>query len=69
LVEDTKGVITKSESINRKRTDNTIAKRKRTKHTHKTKDLVTLAPLKTVGELRCSGRIGRFLLHRWHLSC
>jgi len=26
-----------------------------TKHTHKTKDLVTRTPLKTGGELRCSG--------------
>ena len=29
-----------------------------TKHTHKTKDLVTRTPLKTRGELRCSGRVG-----------
>ena len=28
-----------------------------TKHTHKTKDRVTLTPLKTGGELRCSGRV------------
>jgi hypothetical protein len=27
------------------------------KHTHKTKDRVTQTPLKTKGELRCSGRI------------
>jgi hypothetical protein len=52
-IEDTKGV-----------KDNTMAKRKRiegknrsTKHTHKTKDQVTRTPLKTVGELRCSGRV------------
>ena len=29
-----------------------------TKHTHKTKDRVTRTPLKTGGELRCSGRSG-----------
>jgi hypothetical protein len=29
-----------------------------TKHTHKTKDRVTRTPLKTGGELRCSGRVG-----------
>jgi hypothetical protein len=28
-----------------------------TKHTHKTKDRVTQTPLKTVGELRCSGGV------------
>jgi hypothetical protein len=28
-----------------------------TKHTHKTRDRVTQTPLKTVGELRCSGRV------------
>jgi len=28
------------------------------KHTHKTKDRVTRTPLKTRGELRCSGRVG-----------
>jgi len=33
-------------------------KQRSTKHTHKTKDRVTLAPLKTGGELRCSGRVG-----------
>jgi hypothetical protein len=39
-----------------------MAKRKKykqrsTKHTHKTKDRVTRTPLKTGGELRCSGRV------------
>ena len=29
-----------------------------TKHTHKTKDRITRTPLKTGGELRCSGRVG-----------
>jgi len=28
-----------------------------TKHTYKTKDRVTRIPLKTGGELRCSGRV------------
>jgi hypothetical protein len=32
-------------------------KQRSTKHTHKTKDRVTRAPLKTWGELRCSGRV------------
>jgi len=31
-------------------------KQQSTKHTHKTKDQVTRTPLKTGGELRCSGR-------------
>jgi len=40
-----------------------MAKRKKdkqrsTKHTHKTKDRLTRTPLKTWGELRCSGRVG-----------
>ena len=53
-----------SESVYRRRTDNTMAKRKvqkdkqrSTKHTYKTKDRVTRTPLKTGGELRCSGRV------------
>ena len=33
-------------------------KQRFTKHTHKTKDRVTRTPLKTGGELRCSGRVG-----------
>ena len=53
-----------SESVNQRRTDNTMAKRKSTKeqktiyktHTHKTKDRVTRTPLRTGGELRCSRR-------------
>ena len=58
---DTKGV---SESVYRRRTDNTMTKRKvqkdkqrSTKHTRKTKDRVTRTPLKTGDELRCSGRV------------
>ena len=53
-----------SESINLRRTDNTMAKRKvqrdkqrSTKHTHKTKDRVTRTPLKTGCELMCSERV------------
>jgi len=32
-------------------------KQRSTKHPHKTKDRVTRTPLKTGGELRCSGRV------------
>ena len=32
-------------------------KERPTNHTHKTKDRVTRTPLKTGGELRCSGRV------------
>jgi hypothetical protein len=32
-------------------------KQRSIKHTHKTKDRVTRTPLKTGGELRCSGRV------------
>ena len=35
-------------------------KQRSTKHTYKTKDRVTRTPLKTGGELRCSGRVGSF---------
>ena len=34
-------------------------KQRYTKHTLKTKDRVTRTPLKTEGELMCSGRVGR----------
>ena len=55
-----------SESVlYRRRTDSTMAKRKSTKgqttiyKTYiKNKDRVTRAPIKTGGELRCSGRVG-----------
>jgi hypothetical protein len=33
-------------------------KQRSTRHTYKTKDRVTRTPLKTGGELRCSGRVG-----------
>jgi hypothetical protein len=54
-----------------RRTDNTMAKRRSTKgrstkHTHKTKDRVTRTPLKTGGELRCSGRVGSSYLNALH---
>jgi hypothetical protein len=53
-----------SESLFRRRTDNTMAKRKvqkdkqrSTKHTYKTKDRVTRTLVKIGGELMCSGRV------------
>jgi hypothetical protein len=53
-----------SESVYRRRTDNTMVKRKvqkdkqrSTKHTYKTKDRVTRTPVKTEAEFRCSGRV------------
>jgi len=50
------------ESVNRRRTDNTIAKRKRTNNdlqniTHKTKDRLTRTPLKPGGEFRRFGSV------------
>ena len=33
-------------------------KQRSTKHTHRYKDRVTRTPLKTGGELKCSGRVG-----------
>jgi hypothetical protein len=54
--EDTKGVIrnrkSKDEQKNRKKTNNDLQN-----ITHKTKDRVTRTKLKTVNELRCSGRV------------
>jgi hypothetical protein len=35
-------------------------KQRSTKHTYKAKDRVTRTPLKTGGELRCSGRVSSF---------
>jgi preprotein translocase subunit SecG len=50
--------------LSRTRTDNTMDKikstndkQRSTKHTYKTKDRVTRTPLKTEGELGCSGRV------------
>ena len=37
-------------------------KQRSTKHTYKTKDQVTRTPLKTGGELRCSGRVSKMAL-------
>ena len=54
----------KSESVYRRRTGNTMAKRKSTKdkqrstkHIYKTKDRVTRTSLKTGDELMCPGRV------------
>jgi hypothetical protein len=58
--EDTKEVIRSHQS---NKTDNTMAKRKRSKEndlqntTQKTKDWATRTPLKTGDEHRCSGRL------------
>ena len=54
-----------TETVNRRRTDNTMDKKnkdKKTNHrlqntTQKSKDRATQTPLKTDGELRCSGRV------------
>ena len=70
---DTKG---KSEAVNRRRTDNTMAKRKSTRTnndlqntTHKTNDRATRTPLKTKAELRCCRMITFPALHLTHVSC
>jgi hypothetical protein len=59
---DIKGVIRIRKSKKDRRNDQ-MKKDKRTNNdlqntTHKTKDRVTRTPLKTGGELRCSGRVG-----------
>ena len=56
--EDTKGVIRIRISKNNRQRNGQKKKYKQrsTKHTHKTKDRVTRTPLKTGGELRCSGK-------------
>ena len=60
--EDTKGVIrirllkNRQHNVQKKKVQRN--KQRSTKHTHKTKDRVTRTPLKTGGELRCSGRVG-----------
>jgi hypothetical protein len=68
---DTKG---KSEAVNRRRTDNTMAKRKSTRTnndlqntTQKTNDRATRTPLKTKVELRCSRMITFPALHLTHV--
>ena len=61
--EDTKEIIRihKSKKDRQHNGQNKSTKGQRsTKHTHKTKDRVTRTPLKTGGELRCSGRVSSF---------
>jgi hypothetical protein len=55
--EDTKGVIRIRKSEKNRQHNDQKKKNKElsTKHTHKTKDRVTRTPLKTGGELMCSG--------------
>jgi hypothetical protein len=57
--EDTKGVlrIHKSKKDRQHNSQKKKDKQRPTKHTHKAKDRVTRIPLKTGGDLRCSGRI------------
>ena len=61
--------------VNKRRSDNTIDKRKRTKgqtmiyKTQKTKDRATWTPLKTGSELRLSGRTGSFCTTSGRPSC
>ena len=64
-LENTKVVIRirkskKGQRENNKRTNNDL---QNIHCTHKAKDRVTRAPLKTVGELRCSGRVDIQFLH------
>ena len=56
-IEDTKGVIRIRKSKKNRQHNDQEKKDKQlsTKHTHKTKDRVTRTPLKTGGELRCTG--------------
>ena len=59
-LEDTKGVIRIRISKNRQQWSKANVqkdKQRFTKHTHKAKYRVTRTPLKTGGELRCSGRV------------
>ena len=57
--EDTKGIIRIRISKKNKQHNGQKKKYKGrfTKHTHRTKDRVTQTPLKTRGELMCSGRV------------
>jgi hypothetical protein len=58
MFEDTTGVIRIRKSKNRPHNGQKKKDKQRyTKHIHKTKDRVTRTPLKTGGELRCSGRV------------
>jgi len=56
-LEDTKRVIRICKSKKDRQHNGRKDKQRSTKHTYKTEDRVTLTPLKTVGELRCSGRV------------
>ena len=66
--EDTKGVIGIRKSKKYRQHNGQMKKdqQRSTKHTHKAKDRVTRTPLKTGGELRCSGKSKQFLLHMWY---
>ena len=59
--EDTKGAIririSKNKQHNGEQKKPQKDKQRSTKHTYKTKDRVTRTPLKTGGELMCSGRV------------
>ena len=59
MFEDSKGVIKiRKSSKNRQHNGQKKKDKQRsTRHTHKTKDRVTQTPLKTMGELGCSGRV------------
>jgi len=58
VFEDTKELIRIRISKKSRQYNGQTKKYKRsTKHTHDTKDRVTRTPLKTGGELRCSGRV------------
>ena len=60
MFEDSKGVIRIRKSSKNRQHNGQMKKDKQrsTRHTHKTKDRVTQTPLKTMGELGCSGRVG-----------
>jgi hypothetical protein len=62
--DDTKGVIRIRISKKNKQHNDQKKKDKQrsTKHTHQTKDRVIRTPLKTVGELRCSGSVSNMSL-------
>ena len=59
MFEDSKGVIRiRKSSKNREHNGQKKKDKQRsTRHTHQTKDRVTQTPLKTMGELGCSGRV------------
>ena len=59
MFEDSKGVIRIRKSSKNRQHNGQMKKDKQrsTRHTHKTKDRVTQTPLKTIGELGCSGRV------------